>query len=61
MDSTGVTHRELFRVPWKESELQTALPALVNHLKASLQYAASIASAFTTNEENEITINTQKP
>ena len=61
MDSTGVTHREIFRVPWKKSELLAALPALVKHLQLSLEYAESLTRAFARPAQDEITINTKRP
>jgi transcriptional regulator with XRE-family HTH domain len=46
MDSRNVAARESMRVSWKESELQSALPDLVNHLKESLKQAETLANTF---------------
>jgi DNA-binding XRE family transcriptional regulator len=46
INSPNITLREMFRVPWRESELQTALPAVVSHLRASLDEAEAMAKTF---------------
>ena len=51
MDSSGINHRELLRVPWRESELQAALPDVVNHLKLTLQFAEMLAGVFAAQEQ----------
>ena len=62
MDSTGICHRELLRVPWRKSELQAALPAVVKHLKLTIEFSESLSHAFASQEhmESQPTIS-QKP
>jgi hypothetical protein len=45
-DSGNVTSREIQMVPWKASELEIALPAMVKHLKECLQEAESLANTL---------------
>jgi hypothetical protein len=51
MDSSGINHRELLRVPWRESELQAALPPIVNHLRLTLQLSEALAGVFAAQEQ----------
>jgi len=50
-DSLNVACRENQMVPWKTSELNTALPALVNHLKDCLQEAESLATSLVSQQK----------
>jgi hypothetical protein len=49
MDSGNLAPREFFRVPWKESELQAALPVIILHLEESLKQAKLLADSLLPN------------
>lgn len=46
LDNPKLVERELARNPWKESELQIALQALIHHLKQSLKQTEALANVL---------------
>jgi len=46
LDFMLVAGREYLRTPWRESELQHALPAIITHLEESLAQAKALAETL---------------
>ena len=46
LDSVNLAAREHDRVPWKSSELEAALPALVKHCRECLKQAELLAATL---------------